>query len=165
MPVRLISSVRGMGVAVSVRTSTSARNCLMDSLCDTPKRCSSSTTSSPSFLKVMSPDSRRWVPITTSTSPVARRSTTERAWAAVRNRDSTSTFTGKPANRSVKVWKCCCASSVVGTSTATCWPSCTALNAARSATSVLPNPTSPHTSRSIGTSSSMSALTAWIAES
>ena len=32
MPVRLISSVRGMGVAVRVSTSTSARICLIDSL-------------------------------------------------------------------------------------------------------------------------------------
>ena len=45
--------------------------------------------------------------------------------------------------RSRKVLKCCCASTVVGTSTATCLPSITALNAARMATSVLPKPTSP----------------------
>ncbi len=45
---------------------------------------------------------------------------------------------------------CCSASSVVGTSTATCLPSASATNAARSATSVLPKPTSPQTSRSIG---------------
>ena len=42
--------------------------------------------------------------------------------------------------RSRKVLKCCCASTVVGTSTATCLPSITALNAARMATSVLPKP-------------------------
>ena len=52
---------------------------------------------------------------------------------------------------------------MVGTSTATCLPSCTALNAARIATSVLPNPTSPHTRRSIGWSSSMSAFTSAMA--
>ena len=46
---------------------------------------------------------------------------------------------------------------------ATCLPSCTALNAARMATSVLPKPTSPHTSRSIGASASMSALTSTMA--
>ena len=39
-----------------------------------------------------------------------------------------------------KVSKCCCASTVVGVSTATCLPSITALNAARIATSVLPKP-------------------------
>ena len=42
------------------------------------------------------------------------------------------TVTGNGANRSVNVMKCCSASSVVGTSTATCLPSITALNAARS---------------------------------
>ena len=48
------------------------------------------------------------------------------------------TVTGKPSMRSLNVARCCWASRVVGTSTATCLPSCTALNAARSATSVLP---------------------------
>ena len=38
-----------------------------------------------------------------------------------------------------------------------------ALNAARMATSVLPNPTSPHSSRSIGYGRSMSALTSVMA--
>ena len=46
--------------------------------------------------------------------------------------------TGKPPSRSRNVVKCCCASTVVGTSTATCLPSITALKAARMATSVLP---------------------------
>ena len=52
---------------------------------------------------------------------------------------------------------------MVGTSTATCFPSCTALKAARTATSVLPKPTSPHTRRSIGRSASMSAVTSAMA--
>ena len=52
---------------------------------------------------------------------------------------------------------------MVGTSTATCLPSWIALNAARIATSVLPNPTSPQTRRSIGTGASMSAFTSAIA--
>ena len=47
-PVKAICSVRGMGVAVSVNTSTVFLICLMRSLCATPKRCSSSTTSRPS---------------------------------------------------------------------------------------------------------------------
>ena len=51
MPVRLISRVRGMGVAVRVSTSTSAFSRLIDSLWVTPKRCSSSTTSRPRRLK------------------------------------------------------------------------------------------------------------------
>ena len=59
-------------------------------------------------------------------------------WAGVRKRLSISTRTGKRASRLLKVRKCCCASTVVGTSTATCLPSLIALNAARTATSVLP---------------------------
>src|SRR5260370_105098 len=47
MPVRLISSVRGIGVAVRGSTSTSARSALIASLWLTPKRCSPSPTSSP----------------------------------------------------------------------------------------------------------------------
>ncbi len=42
--------VRGIGVAVRVSTSTCVRSCLIRSLCFTPKRCSSSTTSSPRSL-------------------------------------------------------------------------------------------------------------------
>src|SRR5260363_309807 len=50
--------------------------------------------------------------------------------------------TGQSAKRSLKVCKCCSASKVVGTSTATCRPSIAAMKAARNATSVLPKPTS-----------------------
>jgi hypothetical protein len=63
------------------------------------------------------------------------------------------------------VSKCCAASTVVGASNATCRPSITALNAARTATSVFPNPTSPTSSRSIGRGSSMSRLTSITARS
>ena len=55
---------------------------------------------------------------------------------------------------------CCCASKVVGTNTATCLPLCTALKAARTATSVLPKPTSPQIILSIELPDSMSDLTA-----
>src|SRR2546425_991569 len=65
--------------------------------------------------------------------------------------------------RSRKVLKCCCASTVVGTRTATCRPSMTALNAARMPTSVLPKPTSPQIKRSIGLGRSMSGFVSTIA--
>ena len=94
MPTRDISSVRGMGVAVSVRTSTPVASFLIASLWLTPKRCSSSMTSRPRSLKRMSSLSSRWVPMTRSTSPEATPFTTCRACAAVRKRDSTSTRTG-----------------------------------------------------------------------
>jgi hypothetical protein len=50
-PVRAMYSVRGIGVAVIVRTSTSVRICLSFSLWVTPKRCSSSMMSKPRSLK------------------------------------------------------------------------------------------------------------------
>ena len=94
IPVSAISSVRGMGLAVSVSTSTPAVRRFTASLWLTPKRCSSSTTRSPSSLKAMSLASSRWVPTTTSTEPSARPSTTLRAAAVDRNRLSSSTRTG-----------------------------------------------------------------------
>jgi len=51
----------------------------------------------------------------------------------------------------------------VGARIATCLPPVTAMKAARSATSVLPKPTSPQTRRSIGCGDTMSWITAWIA--
>ena len=131
-------SVRGMGVAVRVSTSTCRRSFLRCSLCATPNLCSSSMMTSPRFLNPTSRCSRRWVPMTISTVPRLSPAITSSCSRGLRKRLSTDTFTGKAARRSVKVWKCCCASTVVGTSTAACAPSSTALNAARRATSVLP---------------------------
>ena len=85
-----------------------------------------------------------------STPPVTKASRIVRCSDGERNRLIISTDTGYPAMRSRNVFKCCCARTVVGTRTITCLPACTALKAARSATSVLPKPTSPQMSRSIG---------------
>ena len=85
--------------------------------------------------------------------------------AGGRNRETISTAIGRSRNRSLKVAVCCWASTVVGTSTSTWRPPVTAFSAARTATSVLPKPTSPHTSRSIGRSLSMSSVTASITRS
>ena len=57
---------------------------------------------------------------------------------AERKRLMPSTTKGYSARRWLKVRKCCSASTVVGTSTATCWPLSMALKAARMASSVLP---------------------------
>ena len=97
-----------------------------------------------------------------STLPAAMSPITTSCSSASTNRESIRTVTGNGANRSRNVRRCCSASSVVGTSTATCLPLMTALHAARTATSVLPNPTSPQSSRSMGTGSSMSRLTSSI---
>ena len=86
-----------MGVAVRVRQSTEVLSCFRRSLCFTPKRCSSSTTSSPRFLNFTSFWISRCVPITMSTCPAARpRITALHAPPAVRKRESISIFTGKP---------------------------------------------------------------------
>ena len=72
---------------------------------------------------------------------------------------SAATFTGNGPKRSLKVSKCCFTSRVVGHRIATWVPSWIALNAARTAISVLPKPTSPQMRRSMGMGFSMSALT------
>ena len=164
MPSSDIASVRGIGVAVSVSTSTSARSCFSASFWRTPKRCSSSMITRPRRLSFTSRDSSLCVPMTMSISPLASFFDAS-PWlpCAIRKRDSSAIFTGQSAKRSVKVWKCCSASSVVGQRTTTCLLSATATNAARSATSVLPKPTSPHTRRSIGLPAAMSVTTASIA--
>ena len=104
----------------------------------TPNRCSSSTTTRPRSRNATSFDSSRWVPITMSTVPFASPATVASCSFADTNRDSSFTVSGNAANRWLNVVKCCPASTVVGTRTATCLPSWVALNAARSATSVLP---------------------------
>ena len=78
------------------------------------------------------------MPITTSTLPSARPASVSATSASLWNRDIGLITTGNGAYRSPNVARCCWASSVVGTSTATCLPSWTALNAARTAISVLP---------------------------
>ena len=165
IPVTAISSVRGMGVADIARTSTVVRNFFNDSFCSTPKRCSSSTITNPKSLNCTSFESIRCVPITTSTDPAAKLAKISLLSLAVLKRDSPATFIGKPAYRSSKVFECCCTSKVVGTRTATCLPSCTALNAARIAISVFPYPTSPQIMRSIGYGRSISSFTSLIVES
>ena len=78
-------------------------------------------------------------------------------------RESCATVTGSPAKRAEKVRKCCRESKVVGTTTATCEPDIAVTKAARSATSVLPKPTSPQISRSIGRPDARSSRTSAIA--
>ena len=89
-------------------------------------------------MNLVSGDSSRCVPITTSTVPSARPAWVAATSASDWNRDIARSTTGNGPYRSPNVSMCCCTSSVVGTSTATCLPSCTALNAARTASSVLP---------------------------
>ena len=102
--------------------------------------------------------------MSTSTDPSAKPSSARRCCAGVTKRESTATLRSNGANREKNVSKCCCARMVVGHSTITCLASWQHLNAARSATSVLPKPTSPQSSRSMGLLASMSALMSAMAE-
>ena len=106
MPVIAISSVLGIGVADMESTSTLVFMSLSFSLCSTPKRCSSSMMISPRSLNFTPADSNLWVPITTSTSPVAKAAIVSLDSLALWNLDSALTFTGKPAKRSRKVSTC-----------------------------------------------------------
>ena len=76
--------------------------------------------------------------MTMSTVPSASPSSVAACSLADTNRDSIRTSSGNAANRWLNVAWCWAASTVVGTRTATCLPSWVALNAPRSATSVLP---------------------------
>ena len=164
MPASDMFRVRGIGVAVIVNTSTRRRSCLMRSLWATPNRCSSSTINSPRSLNRTSFESSRWVPTMTSTLPASRSARVCFCSARVRNRLTRSMRTGNAANRSVRVLWCWNARTVVGARKPTCLPSITALNPARIATSVLPYPTSPQSSRSIATVDSMSFRISAIAD-
>src|SRR6185369_6353840 len=73
--------------------------CLSRSLWATPKRCSSSTTTSPRSLNDTSLERMRCVPMITSTSPASIRFTTSFCSFEDRKRDSNSTFTGNGAKR------------------------------------------------------------------
>jgi len=95
-----------MGVALMVNTSTWVRIDLMCSLCSTPKRCSSSTTTRPRSFQVTPVCSSLWVPITMSTEPSFMPSSTARDSVELVNRDRPFTVTGKPAIRSENVCRC-----------------------------------------------------------
>ena len=94
IPVKAMCRVRGMGVALRVRTSTWLRSRFSVSLWPTPNRCSSSTTTSPRFLNLTSFWSNRWVPITMSTVPASNPASTSCCSFGVRNRLNTSTCKG-----------------------------------------------------------------------
>ena len=70
-PVSASCKVRGIGVAVSVSTCTSAFSAFRRSLCATPKCCSSSTISRPRAANAIDFDSSACVPMTMLTLPSA----------------------------------------------------------------------------------------------
>ena len=120
-PASDMCSVRGIGVADIASTSTWSRSCRSSSFCVTPKRCSSSTITSPRSLARTSRDSRRWVPIRMSTSPLgeSRRSPSCCLRGAAKARDVLDREREVRRDARVKVPKCCWARIVVGTSIST----------------------------------------------
>ena len=144
-----IFRVLGIGVAVIAKMSTSARSARILSFCLTPKRCSSSMITKPRFLKINSGPSSLCVPITISSFPDLHSSATIALSLFEFILLTLAMDTGQFAKRFLNVSKCCCARSVVGTSTAICFRFWTATSAARSATSVFPNPTSPQINLSV----------------
>ena len=148
--------VRGMGVAVSVSACTSRFRPPMArrrsiAFWRMPKRCSSSITTSPRPGEPHRP-CRRASGCRSPRRSVRRRAParTCRASSAGVSRDSAATRMRSGARRRRNVSRCWRTSTVVGATTATCPPASATAAAARSATSVLPKPTSPHSSRSIG---------------
>lgn len=156
-------NVRGIGVADMVSVSTLVFIWRSFSFTATPNFCSSSIISRPRSFHFTCLPMSLWVPMSMSMRPCARSSSTCRVCLVERARERYSTLTGSSLSLLRKVWKCWNASTVVGTSTATCLESQAALKAARIATSVLPKPTSPHTRRSIGRARSMSDFTSLVA--
>ena len=163
-----MAAVRGIGVAVITSRSGSPSAPLDRSVarCSTPKRCCSSITTQPSEPKATSSVNRAWVPTTMPTAPDASPSSTAARAFPFTLLVSNSTRTSPPpmppgpsrSPRSARTAeKCCSASTSVGTMSAPWCPLCTAANNAARATTVLPEPTSPWSSRCIGKGPAMSA--------
>ena len=90
------------------------------------------------------------MPTTTFNFPRRSPSFVSLASAADVARDRFPTSMPSGPNRLRKVATCCLARTVVGTAMATCFPDSAKVAAARKATSVLPKPTSPQMTRSMG---------------
>ena len=153
--------VRGIGVAVMSRTCGAPFRAFASRAprCSTPNRCCSSTTASARSANATASWSIAWVPTTTRACPVARAS-----YALVRPfapSEPVSRITSIPRSSSSPptTSRCCRARRSVGASSAACRPSSAAAASAQAATAVLPEPTSPWTSRSIGTSRARSSRT------
>ena len=133
------------------------------SRCSTPKRCCSSTTTSPRSWNCTLSSISACVPITIPASPVTRSSSACRRAAAPIEPVSSTTLVpcsappsmppsaSSPIISVIERW-CCWASTSVGASIAACPPASTTASIARSATIVLPEPTSPWSRRCIGCS-------------
>mmetsp|Transcript_2163 Transcript_2163/g.10434 ORF Transcript_2163/g.10434 Transcript_2163/m.10434 type:complete len:262 (-) Transcript_2163:2962-3747(-) len=126
--------------------------------CSTPNLCCSSTTASPRDLNTTSSEMSECVPITTWPSPLSMSlSAASRSFRDVL--PVSNTTRGGFSNREKifsRVVACCVASTSVGAMNAPWCPLPTAASNPSAATMVLPHPTSPCSSRSIGVVPDMS---------
>ena len=169
-PNTVMATVRGIGVAVMTRTCGRPSPALSRSAsrCSTPNRCCSSMTTRPRSANWTCSSSRAWVPITMPASPEAASSSARRRAAAPIEPVSSVTRVACSAPPSWPAWpsgpsravidrQCCWASTSVGASSAACPAASTACSMARTAMIVLPEPTSPWSSRFMGWSAASSA--------
>ncbi len=169
-PKTVIATVRGIGVAVM--TSTWGGRIPFSrkaSRCSTPKRCCSSTTTRARSANCTCFWMRACVPMTMPASPDAAASNDRlralAAWLPVSSATvvpcsappSMPPRARSPSMAVIERW-CCAASTSVGASSAACPPASMAASIARRATTVLPEPTSPCSSRCIGRSDASSAV-------
>ena len=143
--------VRGIGVAVSVRTCTSARSCLSFSLCVDAEML---LLVDDEQAEVPEPDglAEQRMGADDDVDAAVGDALLRPAPARCRRRGARPGRSGSESRGSARrrSWCAGARASVVGTTTATCLPFMAVTKAARNATSVLPKPTSPQTRRSIG---------------
>ena len=168
-PYSVSASDRGMGVADMASRCGLPPLSRIDARCITPKRCCSSTTATASPGMSTSSCSSAWVPTATSISPSRILACISFLAFLVMLPTSRPTVSGLPMpwtsneaelgcpsppflldSSSTKVRKCCSARISVGATSAPCRPLTTASSSAAAATTVLPLPTSPWSSRLIG---------------
>ena len=161
-PKIVIATVLGIGVAVITNTWGGVLALERSaSRCSTPNRCCSSTITKPRSAKSTPWESSAWVPIMIPASPDEIFASASRFCAAVIDPVSNTTCVPRASPSSVPacasgpnsfeiVAKCCCASTSVGASSAAWPPESITVSAARRATTVFPEPTSPCNSRCMG---------------
>ena len=146
-------SVRGIGVAVISRTCGAPRRAFASRAprCSTPNRCCSSTTARARSSNATASWSRACVPTTTWAWPERIASPARRRASAGRDPVRSVTATPRSSSSPATVSRCWRASRSVGARSAAWRPASAAAARAHAATAVLPDPTSPWMSRSIGT--------------
>ena len=143
-PYIVIARVRGIGVAVITSTWGGFWLLLHSlALCATPKRCCSSTTTSPSLLNCTVSSITACVPTRMSTLPLASPSSTVLRRLPFTMPVSSSTLMSMSPRNSRIVARCCSARISVGAIMQAWYPLSRAISIVISATRVFPLPTSP----------------------